>query len=186
MATVDTQIQKAKEIHPTEVTHLAEVAETVRDDALQWSRAGLGVVERDLGLEHLFKRANFVDRFKYGLAKGVAQSIAANDQRVQAIHLFEPQSNPDLDTGDDLPIEAAVHLLVQVSASSPALEAFIASLDRALINRLRELPTDLFASREWILDAKLITEDDVRDNRGYACLLGSTFSPALKIWPQNP
>lgn len=183
MATLDTQIPKARKIRRTEVTHLAEVAETIRDDALDRARSGLGILERDLRLEHLFRKAHFVDRFTYGLAKGVAQSIAANDQRVQTIYLFEPQSNAELDAGDDLPIEASVHQLVQVSASSPALEAFIASLDRALIDSLRDLPTDLFTSREWILDVKLISEDDVRDNRGYACLLNSTFTPALKIWP---
>jgi hypothetical protein len=185
MATLDTKVPQAGDVRRTEVTRLFEVAETIRDDALLWARAGLGILDRGLELEELFERARFVDRFKYGLAKGVAESIAANDQRVQAIYLFDIEVNSDIEAGCELPIEASVHQLALVSAPSAALESFIASLDRALVESLRELPTRLFRERDWILDVKLITEGDVKNRIGYACLLSSTYSPALQIWKRT-
>ena len=49
-------------------------------------------------------------------------------------------------------------------------------------DQLRELPAQLFAEREWILDAKLLTEEMLAEGKGYARLLGSSFSPPLKVW----
>ncbi len=185
MATFDTKVPQEKRVRRTEVTRLFEVAETIRDDALVWARSGLGIFDRGLELENLFELSRFVDRFKYGLAKGVAETIAANDQRVQAIYLFDSELSSDLETGCELPIDVSVHQLALVSAPSAALESLIISLDRALLESLQELPVRLYKEREWILDIKLITEYDVDNKIGYACLLGSTFSPALEIWKRT-
>jgi hypothetical protein len=186
MATFDTKIpQEEKRVRRTEVTRLFEVAETIRDDALVWARSGLGILDRGHELEDLFELPRFVDRFKYGLAKGVADTIAANDQRVQAIYVFDTELSSDLQTGCELPIEVSVHQLALVSSPSAALESFIISLDRALIDSLQELPVRLYKECRWILDVKLITEYDVDNKIGYACLLGSTHSPALEIWKRT-
>jgi hypothetical protein len=185
MATLDTKAPQEKRVRRTEVTRLFEVAETIRDDALVWARSRLGILDRGLELENLFELPRFVDRFNYGLAKGVAKSIAANDQRVQAIYLFGSELSSDIETGCELPTEVSVHQLVLVNAPSAALESFIVSLDRALVECLKELPTRLYKECEWILDVKLITEHDVENGIGYACFLGSTYSPALEIWKRT-
>jgi len=185
MAAFETKVPQQKRVRRTEVTRLFEVAETIRDDALVWARSGLGILDRGLELEGLFELPRFVDRFKYCLAKGVAESIAANDQRVEAIYLFDTELSSDIETGCELPIEVSVHQLVLVSAPSAALESFIISLDRALVESLQELPVPLYKGREWILDVKLITEYDVENRIGYARLLGSTHSPALEIWKRT-
>lgn len=185
MAILDTRVPQQERVQKTEVTSLFEVAETIRDDSLAWAQGGLGILDRGLKLEKLLEQPRFVERFKYGLAKGVAEAIAANDQRVQAIYLFDTELSTDAETGCELPIEAVVHLLALISASSAALDSFIASLDRALVESLQELPVPLYKDREWILDVKLISEHDVENKIGYACLLGSMYSPALEIWKRT-
>jgi hypothetical protein len=78
-----------------------------------------------------------------------------------------------------------VHLLVKVSAASAALNAFVASLDRALTASLKELPSQAFTHREFILDVVVVDEEDVRLRRGPAAVITSVFAPALKIWERG-
>lgn len=181
MAHMKTQLDEIRETAPAELTQLDEVAETIRVEALVSAQNKMGALQRGLDISQALARPDFVDSFKYGLALGAAKVIAANDPRVQSIHLFEPSGSADSDA-PSFNADPSINMLVVVSAGSPALEAFIASLDRAMIASLRQLPTQLFAEREWILDAKLLTEEMLAEGRGYACLFGSSFSPPLKVW----
>lgn len=170
------------EVARTGTTYLADVAETIRDDALKQAEAGLGPLAQPLDPGELFQRPAFVERFTYSVAKAAALAIVANDQRVEAAFLFEAEANPDI--GNDVGgyIDASVHMLVVVNPPSAALESFIASLDRALVRSVRELETGPFAQRESILDVKLIGREDIAKGTGYAVLLKSIHAPALKIW----
>jgi hypothetical protein len=71
---------------------------------------------------------------------------------------------------------------VVVQSPSAALDAFIASLDRALTASLNELPSPKFEQRTSILDVNILTEGDVKQGRGYAVLLSSVFTPPLQVW----
>ena len=173
---------QAKEAQTVRVTPLQEVVETIREDALILAQDRLTDAMRGLDLKHLFRRPDFVDNFKYELASGVATALSDNDPRVEAIYTYEPSANPDSELGNDMPVDATVHLLVKVQVSSAALVAFIAALDRALTASLRDLPSPKFAERESVLDVNLITGKDIEEGRGYAVILSSVFAPPLKIW----
>lgn len=165
-----------------QVIQMREVAETIRDGAIESANSKLNALQRSIDLEDLLKQSDFFDSFKYGLAKGIAEAISVNDEHVSAIYIYEPSGNPDFEAGGYIRPDPSVHLLLLVSKPSAALEAFIVSLDRALVEGLKALPSPLFTGRSWILDAKLISEEDVERGTGYACLLSSLFAPALKIW----
>jgi hypothetical protein len=141
MVTAVLPTQKAKQAQTIQVTPLQEVVETIREDALTLAQDRLTDAMRGLELKRLFRRPDFVDNFKYGLASGVAMALSDNDPHVETIYIYEPSANPDSELGNDLPVDATVHLLVKVQASSAALEAFIAALDRALTASLRDLPS---------------------------------------------
>jgi hypothetical protein len=178
MAHTKLQLNAVREVVPTQ---LDEVAETIRVEALVSAQQKMSALQRSLDLSQALTQPDFLDSFKYGLALGMSKVIAANDPRVQSIHLFEPSANADGDAvGYNL--DPSIHMLVVVRAGSPALEAFLASLDRAMVASLRDLPTPLFSEREWLLDAKLVTEQMLAEGKGYACLLGSSFAPPLKVW----
>lgn len=181
MAHTRTQLEEIRGTAPAELTQLDEVAETIRVEALVSAQHKMGALQRNLDLSQALTQPDFLDSFKYGLAVGMAKAIAAHDLRVQSIHLFEPSGSADADLAG-FSLDPSIHMLVVVSAGSPALEAFLASLDRAMVVSLRELPHRRFAEREWVLDAKLLTEEMLAEGRGYACLLGSSFAPPLKVW----
>jgi hypothetical protein len=165
-----------------QVPYLEDVTETIRDDAVEGARAKLSPFQSTLSLEQLLEDDSFVDYFKYGLVSGAAQALAANDKNIQAIYVFDPSTNPDSETGASLSVEMTLHLIVKVSRSSAALEAFIDSLDKAMVRSLQSLPSPLFQMRASVLDVTVVTAEDVRRRVGYAALLSSMFAPALKIW----
>lgn len=168
-----------------QVTSLDEVAETIREEALAAARERLSDPRRSPDLASLLRRPDFFERFKYGLASAVSRTLAANDSRVQATYVYEPSANPDIETGAELPPDATLHLLVLVTQPSSALEAFIAALDRALTDNLKELPSPRFTERNFTLDASLITEKDVRLGLGPAALLSAIFTPPIKVWQRG-
>jgi hypothetical protein len=182
MAITTWPTQKTKESQTIQATPLQEIVETIREDALTLAQDRLTGAMRGLDLKQLFRRPDFVDNFKYELASGVATALSDNDPRVEAIYTYEPSGNPDSELGNDMPVDATVHLLVKVQASSAALVAFMAALDRALTASLRDLPSPQYSERESILDVNLITEKDIEEGRGYAVLLSSMFAPPLKVW----
>jgi hypothetical protein len=182
MITTNT-LQKPKlAAHAIQVTQLDEAAETIRDDALALARTRLGLVERDLPLNELLQRPDFVGHFTYALTNAVAQALAAHDQRVMEIYTFDLSANPAPEGGEPETPDNTVHLLALVTAPSAALQAFVAALDRALTASLRELAAGPFASRESVLDVNLITEADVRLGLSLAGMLSAVFAPPIKVW----
>ncbi len=178
----ETEIQ----VERKRMSSLAEAAETIQDNALNLARKKMRPREQDAGLEKLLDRRDFVDYFKYALAQEVAQVIATFDQHVQAVYLFEETANPDAETEDYLSnVDLTIHLLASVTSTSAALESFVTSIDRALTDVLKELPSDAFAKRTSILNVIPITESDIEEGRGYAVLLSSIFARPLRIWQRD-
>jgi len=176
------QDPKPKEIvSESRVTQLDELAETIRDNAINLTRSQLPTFQKDQSLDVLLLRQDFIERFKCGLAKGIGDTLAAFDKQVCSLYIFEPSTNPDIESGENLSLDPTLHLLLLVKTPTAALEAFVTSLDRALTQRLKELPYPLIADCESILDIVLITKEDVERRRGYAALLTSLFAPPLKI-----
>ena len=179
-------------IHATEwkvadfqASSLDEMAETIRDKALRQAREKVRRRYRDLDLAPLLQRADFFDYFKYGLACGVAEALAANDTQVQAVYTYDPTLNPDCEASEARPLDIVVHLLVLATRPSAALEALVVALDRALTASLKALLSEVFTQCESILDLNVISEKDVRLGLGYAALLASVYAPPLKVWQRE-
>ncbi len=169
----------------TKVLPLPELAETLKEDALERARQKLLPSRRGSDLRTLLETPAFLDAFKHGLASGVAKALSENDKAVQAVYIYDPSTNPDSESGVDLPMSATVHLLVRVVKTSAALEAFTATLDRALTAELRDLPSDRFTRLESVLDVNLVTDQQVRLGVGYAVLFSSLFAPPIKLWQRE-
>ncbi len=168
----------------TQVTQLEKVVKKICNEALAEAYTRLMPVQQDLGLEYLFQHRNFVQNFKYSLAKGVAQTLAQHDKRVRAVYWFEPAANPDVEVGEYFLVEPTIHLLVLVDRASAALEIFVAALDRRLIQCLKEMPPSLFTECRLLLDVNLVTQEASERRTGLANLLSSIFAPPLKLWEQ--
>jgi hypothetical protein len=168
-----------------QVSTLDEVAETIREDALDEAFYKLGVLRRGLDMEDLLLRVDFVENFKYSIAKGVAHALSAHDERVLEVYVFDPHANPDVESGAEPGLDGTVHQLVIVERPSAALDSFIASLDRALTKSLKGLPSTLFSKRDWVLDLHLVTEKEVEEKIGYGRWISAMFSPPIKIWERG-
>lgn len=181
MTTLD---KKTNKLTTAQVSHLAEVAETIRDDAMAMA-CRKHLIFYSPEAKSLLEQPGFLDRFKYGLASGVAAVLGASDQRVRAIYIQDTINNPENEVAAEAPLDVTVSLIVLVTATSAALESFIASLDRALIASLKELDSPRFAEREFILDVIAVTEEEARLGIGYGHMLKSVFAPPLKVWQRD-
>lgn len=179
------QIETTKTLSTGPVIHLDNIIKRIYRDALAETYNKLASVEQELSLEDLLQRRALFQSFKYNLAKGVAETLATNDKKVQTVYLFEPSVNPDTEVKADLPLEATIHLVVVVETASAALEALIASLDRGLAQCVQGLPLHLVVDRRSILDVNLVTEEAIQHKTGYANLLSSIFAPPLKLWERQ-
>jgi hypothetical protein len=179
------RLETAGTLSTSPVMHLESIAKRICHQAVVETYDKLVPVEQELSLECLLQRRALFQSFKYGLAKGVAETLAANDKRVRTVYVIEPSANPDAEVEEDLPLEVPIHLVVVVETTSAALEALIASLDRGLAQCLRELPSPLLADCRSILDVNLVTEEAVRYKTGSAKLLSSIFAPPLKLWERQ-
>ena len=163
------------------ITSLQEAAETIQIDSMQYAHAKSIQPIRAASQAELLQRHDFLNHFKFGLANRIANTVAAHDDHVQEIYYFDPNLNPDAETETYTPLDVSVNLLVLVHSKSAALESFIAALDGALTEQIRKLPAPQFTKLTSILNAILITEEDVEQGRGYAVLLSSMYLKPRKI-----
>jgi hypothetical protein len=163
-------------------SYLAEVAETIRDDALVAAREKLSLSHPPGDTGRLLRHPGFLDYFKYELALRVADVLVALDEPLQAIYLYDPSANADGGIDHSTPPDATVYLLVLVVAHTGALEAWIAGLDDALTSCLRDLPSPSFARRLSVLNITQVPQEEARYCPRYRSLLASVFAPPIVIW----
>ncbi len=169
----------------TMVADVSATAEEIRENALAFVQEKLTAFQCSLDLISLLRRSEYFEIFKYGLAISVADVLARYDQRVLAVYTHELQTNTDVETGEAVPLNPTLHLLLLVSTPSAALDAFISSLDRALLANLKQLGLPVLKQRDFSLEVNTVTKQDMRYQIGYAKLLSSVFAPPLKVWQRE-
>ncbi len=137
----------------------------------EWARALVDQARRQAQTQSPTR--DFAEAFKHALASGVARALAENDKFVQTIYAYEP-------TAAD---RATIHLLVLVTRPSAALEAFIATVNRALVTQLQNMGQP--APRESVLDVNVFTQEEVRRGVGYGALLHSVSPPPQTLWQRE-
>ena len=153
--------------------------------AIEVAQAKLSLSLRKTDLGELFQRHDFMNYFKYNLSENISDILSENDKKILEVHLFEPSANPDAESGEYLPMDASLHLLVLVKSASAGLTALISSLDRALVKSIKDLPSPLFKNLESALDIIPVTKEEVENRTGYAALLTSIYAPPLRIWQRE-
>jgi hypothetical protein len=182
MSSVVETPQKKVSLSSMQTADLLEVAKTARDAALDFARLKFPPVKRDLDLEYLFRQRDFLCAFKSGLVENTCRVIGDYDAKALASYYFEPCTNPDTQSGEDIPIDGTLNIILVVKSKTAGLEAFINSLDRVLTKALKELPLPLLDSYDSVLNVIPVTEEDIEKGKGYAILLSSVHAPALKVW----
>jgi hypothetical protein len=166
-------------------SYLAEVAETIRNDALVAAREKLSLSRPHTDIERLFRHPGFFDYFKYELAVRVADVLGALDEPLQAVYLYDPFTDADGGIDHSMPPDATVHLLALVRAHTGTLGTWTTGLDDALTNSLRDLPAPTLARRVSVLDVMQISEEEARYCPHRRRLLSSVFAPPISIWQRE-
>jgi len=164
---------------------MAELAEGIIEDAIQQANSRQGALPEEGSIDVLLSRREYLETFRYGLAKGITEAIVENDVRVLEVFSFEPNANPDAETEENLPLDGNVDLIALVESRSAGLDAFTNSLDRALTGRINELSAPVYTKCSSLLDVKYVTQEDVNQGKGFAVLLKSIFSPPIRIWQRE-
>ncbi len=117
--------------------------------------------------------------FEYGLARELAEHIAALDDQVQAVYLYTPDATPeDVIFGDMKP--TLVHLIVWAQRKTNALTSLLESLDRALAQAYAEIIG--VPQQGHLLDAQVVDDAEVHSGSGFGAMLNWLYNRPLLVW----
>lgn len=164
---------------------LQDIAETICGNALDRAYPPVHPSRSKSRLEALLQDSTFLQRFIMGMARETACLLAANDNRVLSIYLFQESTNSHTYTEASSSLGVKIHLLILVRNRSAALHALASALDQALLREVHKQPVSLLNLDESLLNPLFITEADVAQQKGYAILLSSAMVPPLNIWKRR-
>ena len=154
------------------------VANDIFEKALNDARGRLHPLLREKEIFQLRKRNEFVEEFKLGLERSIAQKIARLYPGVQAIFRFDESWMEARKHWD-----GTIHLLVQVPRLSNGIKSFGKKLDHSLTSRLNQLGWSRFRERDSILEVQQVTANELRHGVGYGAMFYAVYSLPLKVWP---
>ena len=117
--------------------------------------------------------------FEYGLARAAAQHLAALDDEVQGVYVYDDEATPE-DVAFGAPGPLFVHLIVWARRQTSALSALIAGLDRALVKAYAPL-FDAPATAH-LLDAQVVDDAAMDQGSGYGALFSTLHHRPLRVW----
>ena len=119
--------------------------------------------------------------FLYSLARQVAEALGVQDDNIQAVYLFEHDATPqDSCFADPSGPAHLLHLIVHVSRQTAALNALIATLDRALVQATAQALDS--QPQQSLLDVHVIDDAVVTSRTGYGALLHSLHNRPIQVW----
>jgi hypothetical protein len=164
--------------------NMAELAENIIEHAFSdANRKWIGSEAKNY--EDYLAQRNYLEIFRSGLCKAIAEALAENDGSIISIFRFDPNANADSETEEELTADGNVYLIAVVERVSKALVDFANSLDRALTERMNEFPQTIFKRYSSVLDIKFVTPEEVENRRGLGILLTSVFSLPAKLWERG-
>jgi hypothetical protein len=118
--------------------------------------------------------------FQYGLAKQVAEHLAALDEQITAVYMYDDEATPeDAILGADAAMPL-IHLIVLAKRRTNALNSLVTALDRALVRGYAGLAS--MPNLAHLLDVQIVSEEESKQRTGYAALLSSLHHQPLTIW----
>jgi len=163
------------------LSDVAGIAQTALDNALDFCAQKMRLPGPHAVADHLRQGDHrAVGYCQYGLARQVAEYLAAMDQEISAVYMYDYDATPEdvcFAEGTPAPL---VHLIARVGRKTSGLNSLVAGLDRALTQGYAELigRPDL----AHVLDVQVVDETDVLNRTGYGALLSSLHMQPMQIW----
>lgn len=157
---------------------LDQVAKELCERALNEAKQQLHPLIRNVELDRLDRRSEFVQAFQLALERTVARKLAAWQPGVQAIFRYDKTRAAPGSRWD-----GSIHLLVRVSRLSDAIKTLEQKLDRSLLNRLKQLGWSRFLRKQSVLEIQQVTLNELRHGVGYGAMFCAVYTVPVKVWP---
>jgi hypothetical protein len=156
---------------------IKNIAESILNTAIDKVFFKISPVKNSQELKMIFQNPDFMSRFKYALAESIGCVLGDFDSNVKEVFIFEPCKTEKIDT--------MVNILLIIESKTAGMEAFIASLNRALTELILQLPLPTSSYYHSILDIIFITQKEIDTRTGYAAIVSSIYAPVLKVWQRS-
>lgn len=158
-----------------------QIAIELCEKALNDAMVQLHPLLRNVELERLEKRGEFVQAFRLALERRLAKKLADLLRgRIQTVYRFDETRRRPSSQWD-----GSIHLLVKASRLSSTIQAASQKLDQSLLKRLRELRWSQAWERHSILEVQQVTPKEIRRGLSYGAMFCSVYSAPVKVWPQH-
>jgi hypothetical protein len=159
----------------------ASIAENVVRNATEFCARKMGVEGRAAAVARMQENDLCAREYcYYSIAEQVGSALGAMDQHVKAVYVFECEATADDLCFGDAVYTPLLHLLVWAERRTEALNALVATLDRALAQQFAATvgPQGL----RHLLDVQIIDDVEVQERSGYGALLHSLHHRPIKVW----
>ena len=157
---------------------IGKVVNDLCEKALNDAKAHLHPLLRNVEVERLGQRSEFLQAFKSALERRIARKLAAWQPTVQAVYRFDEIWTETLESWD-----GSIHLLVKVPRLSNSVKALGKALDKGLVKRLDQLHWSRFRKRKSILEVQQVTSNELRHGVSYGAMFCAVYSAPVKLWP---
>ena len=164
---------------------LQDIAETIYSEAISRLRLTASPTQPELDLEQLLQDDAAMHKLTVGLAEGMANVLAASDERVLSVHYFDEGACSQAQPEGEAAHESTIHVLILVRSRSAGLEALAAALDSALTDAVRGPTRHPRDRRASLLNPVLITEEEVAQRRGLAVFLAPAGASLQTVWERE-
>ena len=149
--------------------------------ALDFCAKKMGLPTAEIALERMRQGDSAAREYcHYSLAGQVAEALGALDENVKSVSMYGYDATQDDLAFAEGPRAPIIHLIVWATRRTGALHSLISALDGALAQEYASLVGPRRMAH--LLDAQVITDEDVERRIGIAALLSSIYNPALPIW----
>lgn len=157
-----------------------QVAIEICEKALNDAKCQLHPLLRNVELNRLDHRGEFLRAFKCALEKRSARKLATWQPDIQAVFQFDKRRIMDIQTWD-----GSIHLLVKVPLLSKAVETVGRELDNGLVRHLTQVGWQRFRRPRSILDVQQVTTNELRHAVGYGAMFCAVYTAPVQVWPRD-
>jgi len=157
-----------------------QAARDICDKSLNEAKEQLHPLLRNVDMERLVQRNDFLQAFKSALERRIARKLATWQPGVQAVFKFDETPMESLERWD-----GSIHLLVKVPRLSNTVKALGKTLDKVLVRRLKQLGLPHFEKRQSVLDVQQVTPNELRHGVGYGGMFWAVYTVPVKVWSRD-
>lgn len=157
---------------------LGITANDLCENALSDAKSQLHPLLQNIELNHLDRRAEFLQAFKSAMEQRIARKLAIWQPAIQAVFKYDEMPMPNVENWD-----GSIHLLVKVPRLSDTVKMLGETLGGSLTKRLKQWGWSRCQKRQSILDVQQVTPNEIRRGIGYGAMFCAVYTAPVKVWP---